>query len=270
VANALRRRHPAASLPVLGAGLVLALGAGVVALTTNGAALRLVGGVVFVVVVGYCVTSLLGLSSGDAVQTVALTLGLGLATLIVGGLALDIFEGLDRAGWLGFVALIVGVSMLVLSRRRVSPLWRQRVAREYLERDVTPTEQRAPTPWALIAVTGVACIVAVSVALAIAVRSAHEQTGAGFTSLAFELPTTEDPGLSIVIENRERVPSTYRIDARAGDAVLLSIDHVELAADARTRYELPIDSVPSGTVVEVTLYRDEGTSPYRSISMAIP
>jgi hypothetical protein len=251
------------------AGVVaLAIGALVLALTTDGAALRVVGGGLFVFVVGASVSKLLRLGSGDRVEAVALAFGLGLAAIVVGGLLLDLVGALDAAGWAGFGALIVGLALLTWSRRG------RRAARETA---VVPAgavdgerPERLTSSWLWVGVAGVVCVAAVSVALAISVRSAHDQTGAGFTALAFDVPTEGQPNVGVVVENRERIASTYRLDARAGDQQLLAVDGIALAADESGRFEVPVGGLASGTTVDVVLYRDGGTEVYRRISMTLP
>jgi hypothetical protein len=246
--------------PLLVAAIVLAAGAAAIALTTDGAALRLVGGALFVVAIGFCVTNLLGLAGGDHVETAVLALGLGLATIVVAGLLLDLIEGLDPAGWIGVLAVIVGSTLLV---------WTRLPARPAPVRADVPATAPARTPWALVAVTGVVCVAAVAIGLAIAVDSAHEQTGAGFTTLALETSTVGDDELGVLVENRERVRSTYRIEARTGDRQLLVAD-LDLAADEQARYAVPVGELAGGTVVEILLYRDGGADPYRQVSVTLP
>jgi hypothetical protein len=250
--------------------VALAIGALVLALTTDGAALRVVGGGLFVFVVGASVSKLLRLGSGDRVEAVALALGLGLAAIVVGGLLLDLVGALDTAGWAGFGALVVGLALLTWSRRS------RLVAREPTADHPVAVAGEGDAParltssWLWIGIAGVVCVAAVSVALAISVRSAHEQTGAGFTALAFDIPTEDQPNVGVVVENRERIASTYRLVARAGDQQLLAVDGIALAADERNRFEVPVGGLASGTTVDVVLYRDSGTEVYRRISMTLP
>jgi hypothetical protein len=244
------------------AALVLALGALLNALTTNGAVLRLVGGAAFVVAIGASITSLLRLGSEDRVERTALALGLGLSAVIVGGLLLDVVDALDPTGWIGFGALIIGVGLLAAAPRRVHSLSAR-------TGPAGPRTQRATSP-VLVAVTGLVCVAAVGVALAIAVDSAHEQTGAGFTTLAFDVPTARGADLGLLVENRERVASTYRLVATAGDTTLLSVDELELAADERRELSVPVAGVAAGTQVSVVLYRDGGAEPYRHVTVTVP
>jgi hypothetical protein len=251
------------------AAVVVALGGLALALTTNGAVLRLCGGALFVVVVGYCVTTLLGLSRGDRVETATLSLGLGLAATVVAGLLLDIIEGLDPAGWVGFVALLGGSTVLVGLRRL-----RRGFADGPVDEDdaldvAAPAVAPERTSWGLVAVTGVVCVAAVSIALAIAVRSAHEQTGAGFTTLAVDTASLERDDVVVVVENRERVPAWYRLVATAGDQVVLTVDRFDLAADDQVRHDVPVGALAPGTVVDVALYRDGGTDPYRRVTVTV-
>jgi hypothetical protein len=250
------------------AAVVVASGAVALALTTNGAALRLVGGAAFVVAVGYCVTVVLGLSRGDRVETATLALGLGLAATVVAGLLLDIIEGLDPAGWVGFVALLAGAAVLVGARRL-----RRGVALIDADDDdeapvATPLPQER-TSWGLVAITAIVCVVAVSVALAVAVRSAHEQTGEGFTTLAVETSSLESDAVVVVVENRERVPSWYRLVATAGDQVVAEIGRFDLAADEQARHEVPVGELAPGTVVQISLYRDGGADAYRRVTVTV-
>jgi hypothetical protein len=248
------------------AALTLALGALVIAITTDGAALRIVGGIGFVVAVGASLTSVLRIGSDDVVERVALALGLGLSATIAGGLLLDLVGSLNAVGWFGFGAIVLGLGLLTAAQ---SLAVAARSPRPVTAPDASRDRRARATNPALVVVTAAVCLAAVVVALVIAVDSAHEQTGDGFTTLALDVPSEREAELGVVVENRERVASHYRLVASTADAPLLELD-LQLAADERRSVAVPIAALPSGTRVVVVLHRDGGVEPYRTVSMTIP
>jgi hypothetical protein len=243
--------------------VLLLAGVLVIALTTDGAALRVVGGIAFVVAVGASITAVLRVGSEDRVERAALALGLGLSAMIVGGLLLDVVDALDPLGWIGFGVLVLGLGLLAAAR---SPSRTSRTA----DRDVAGGTPTRPTSTALVVLTATVCVVAVVVALSIAVDSAHEQTGEGFTALAIDVPSEREPTIGVVVENRERIAATYRVVASVDGEEVFAIDDLQLTADESRRLDVPIEGIPSGTQVVVSLYRDGSADVYRKVSMTVP
>jgi hypothetical protein len=272
-------------------GLLVAA-AVVVAVTTDGSVLRLIGGVAVVVVPGAALVTILRVRPRDRAEAVVLALGLGLASLIIGGLLIDLVASLSPAGWAGLIVVLVGVALLTARpRAKAAEATLVDHARDAgtvgtagtvdedavdVDRvdDLHDTEPARKRAWPLFAITGAVCAIAVGIALSIAVDSAREQSGVGFTALGFELdrgaPADERPEtVGIVVENRERVPSTYRLVVNQGDRTLLD-EELQLAADEVARREVSTDGLESGVQVQARLYRDGGTEAYRAITYTLP
>lgn len=269
----------------IAAALVVAAVAVGISAVTNSVALRLAGGVLVVLVPGLSLRRILRIAPRNRSEGLVVALGLGFVALIVGGLLVDLVANLTPAGWAGFVALLVGFA-LVSARHVVgasAPSDELARAFPHAGRPVdvgVPAglgeERGAPrSSRRLAVVTAVVCVTAIGIAIAIAVQSAREQTGEPFTALAFESggASLDDPlgdGVSVIVENRERVASTYELVVTGGERTLVAVDDLRLEPDERAVYPLPLDTSVRGTVIEAVLHRDGEPEPYRRITLTIP
>ena len=215
----------------------------------------LLGLVLVLVLPGYTLTrAIFPEERMGGVQQTVLTLGLSLATAVLGGLLLnETLRGLQARPWallVGGITISAGVASLWRHPGRLSKV----AAKSGWERGVL----RGIPIWGAVIVVAV-------MAIAVARLGAIRQTRPGFTQL-WLLPATEygEKGIRIGVRNQELQGVRYQMEVRVGSAEAVRWDAIELGPGEQweTSVILSADLLRQG--VEARLYRAGNTAvPYR-------
>lgn len=240
--------------------LVASVFAGVVAIRTDmlPAIALLLAALLIVAVPGYLISAMFVPFGGtDGVGRLALTLGVGLAAVILGGLVLQVTPvGVSVTGWLLLVLLVVLVAGLWWQPRGFAP--------ERLAVIAGHAAGFRPNP-------GQIAMVAISVALtctAVVVSRGSESAlrGPNVTQLWTAPATSGEPGaIDVWIRNLEGSAEEYRMEASSGDQ---SIGTWRTTLADGNRWSITVSPPPDSTErLDVRLYLDSSETVYRELEI---
>jgi uncharacterized membrane protein len=269
---------------VLGLALLVLIVAGANGLPASLAALRLLLGLAFVLFVpGYSLQAALfpRRDDLDSLERLALSIGLSIAVVPLVALILD---GLPWGIRLWPVTVAGGFFIAVCSAIAASRRWLlPREERFAMHITLNPAGWWAAQDHTNRILYGVLAGAMVTVTVSALVIVVSPKPGDRFTEfyilgsegLAENYPRDvalgREAAVTVGIANHEGVEATYRVDVTNDGQAIGRNDWVRLAPGEID--ERPVTFVPhqAGEDVEIefTLYRDEGTEPYRSLKLGI-
>jgi hypothetical protein len=189
-------------------------------------------------------------------ETVVLSVGLSLAVVALGGVALNLTTpGLAPRAWLLLIGSVTLAGCIAAGARWRSP-------------SVTPFERWVPQRLDVLSLLAAAAMLTWAYALATA--GAVEQR-AGFTELwlrpANGSPVAAGP-LRIGVRSMELERATFHVEVRGGDAVTFDVARLELGPGETWERGLPPPAMAQP--VEAVLYREGFDGPYRRVRLAPP
>jgi len=244
--NTYGRAAPLALALALGTALLLALGGG---------AARVLVAVPFALILPGLALTFAAFPAGrlDVPERILFTLGLSLAVVTVGGLALHLTPwGLRPASWAALLgAIVCGAGGVAVAR------WRG-VARA---RAADAAPDAAATTWRPSGVQAVQCALAILVlagALTLTIWGAQGQSTVGFTQLGIIAGGAPDaPIARLGVTNQEPATTRFRLNF-AIDQRLVQTWSLTLEPGERWEEALPLAAdVPPTATIEAILYREE-------------
>jgi uncharacterized membrane protein len=220
----------------------------------------LAGGAIlpFVLVVPGCMLAyaLFG-SQLDGFERIALTIGLSLTILILGGLLLNLFPpGLNNTTWLAYIVIVTALAtwMMIVRGSWNGIRWK-------------------PPIWHTkgLARLGILCgsLVITVGAVAFDIAGAKDQPATRFTQL-WMVSSQTGSSIRVGISNDERSTMTYHLRLHLGRRTLVDWQTIHLAGAqtwART-VKMPVQFARGHLPVSAALYRGEVSStPYRTVSV---
>ena len=186
--------------------------------------------------------------AGDGLADHIVTaLGLSLAVLAVGGVALNLFEvGLRPMTWLVYLAVVMLAAELVTLVRN--------------ESTAAVSAFRIPRPRLRQLVIGVTIMALLAAAFAVAIVGAHRQKFPGFAQL-WLIPQRGGPRYELGVANYTGHLDTYAVNLAVGRRMVRGW-HIRLSSGQS--WSAFVD-VPSHVSVSARLFRSGSRRPYRQV-----
>jgi uncharacterized membrane protein len=208
---------------------------------------------------GYVLTIALFGRHLDGFERLAITIGLGLAVLILGGLLLNMLPpGLDSVTWLAYIGFVTAVGMWTAA---VRGSW------DGIRWQPPTWHPRASLPVGLLSVS----LLLVGGAIAFDIAGAQDQPKTTFTQL-WMVPSHQGLSVSVGILNDEGSDVGYRLRVFVGGRTLADWRGIHLTNAQRWTRDLrvPGSVTKQHQAVHAALYRSgKSNAPYRTVDVYI-
>lgn len=217
--------------------------------------------IVVVVVPGYLLSAMFVRFGGvDGVVRLAMTLGLGLTTVVLGGLLLQVTPfGISLIGWLALVVLAVLGAGLWWQPRGFAP--------ERLGVIATQASTFRPNPGQIALLSVAVALTCTSVAVSRASENALRAPNV--TQLWTQPAATGEPGaIDVLVRNLEGSDQEYRIEAWIGSDEM-GTWHTNLPNGERWSITVTPPAESDGERLEVQLFLDSSETVYRELEIQL-
>jgi uncharacterized membrane protein len=192
-------------------------------------------------------------------QLVVLSIGLSLATLVVGALALNYVPGgIGEASWaLLLVAVVLGGAVVAARRRQGPADLPRRPSRLLLGRPDT------------LYLAG--ALVVAAIAMGLGWTTLPAENAIGYTQL-WMLPSEDGQGVRVGVVSQEKEATEYGLQLRSGNGAAPVTTRVALVPGEEHVFNVPVEAAPGGKPVPVValLYReDEPLVVYRRVTGSV-
>jgi hypothetical protein len=203
---------------------------------------------------GYVLMRAVGLRPSSALEYIICVLGISLASLVIGGLVLNIVDLLRPLGWGLWLLAIVFAGSYVAARRHEAP---------YLPRWSWPQlSLRHAAVFALAA-----SLTTAAYALAIHDEAAQQQ----FKYTQFwMLPSSDNGSLSLGVRSAEDKNQQFDIEVAVDGRPFAMFRSVDIAPGGIWTQEIPVPKLATPQKAEARLYRLDDNSLYRRASALVP